>query len=171
MTRSLTIGAVRDRLSDPETGGFVVVDETDDALGEIVIAETLNALVIVVESSWPDLEDRYAEAQAHLTRRAAERPSARIWDLYVIVVTDPVEPGFEQTRELVEGDTQYARKLIVAGHGEVERRLRSLLPLGELEQIERADPFVELRRRLLGAGLPEAVVEEALTSYRKAGSQ
>jgi hypothetical protein len=162
MTRPATFRAVRDRL---DASGFEVAPEKHDVLGTIVIAETLYALVIVIESSWEELRDRYAEAQAHLTHRAAERPSARIWDLYVIVVADTVEPGYEQAREVAEGDTQYARKLIVAGHDEVRRRLRALLPLGELEQIVRTDPLAELERRLVAAGLSRSVVEAALRSF------
>ena len=51
-----------------------------------------------------------------LTTVAAEHPSARRWDLYVVaIVPQGATPLHDTIRETVEHDTRYARKLVVAG--------------------------------------------------------
>jgi hypothetical protein len=168
----LTPGADSSHASVAEilrNGGFTVDERESDRLGSVLVAETPYALVIALVATWAELAARIDDAQAMLTRLAAEHPSPRSWDLYVVVSVDGTHEDADVIRERLESDTRYARKLIAAGDMTAERRLRALLPLRGLPQIERMDAFAELRARLIEAGIEPDAVGHAIHSFSTTG--
>jgi hypothetical protein len=152
-------------------GGFAVEERKLNALGSVLVAETLYALVLVCEASSNTLTERAEDAQSALTHLAARHPSPRSWDLYVVlVVDDPSEPGLELIREEIEADTRYARKLVVTGgRDSAELRLRPLLPLRPVPHIELSDPLAAVRDYLLAADVDVHDVDAAIASFGRDG--
>jgi len=151
-------------------GGFVVEDQVVDGLGDVLIAETRYALVMVVSAD-SELIGRQAEqAQAHLTRLAARHPSPLAWDLYLVLAlaSDHIRP--DGIVEGLLGDTRYARKLVVAGDlAATERGLRALMPLRSVPRIELTDPLGAVRDYLVGAEVDIALADAALTAFEASG--
>jgi hypothetical protein len=134
------------------------------------IASSPYALVACVESvGWDHLADLVADTQADFTRLVEEAPSARNWDLYLVVLVDQVPPDSERrtVMESIESDTRYARKFVHAGvtTADLDRALRPLLPLRPAADFAIADPLDELRDELLAGGVDGTVVEEALRAF------
>jgi hypothetical protein len=152
-------------------GGFAVEERELNALGCVLVAETLYALVLVCEASSNTLVERAEDAQSALTHLAARHPSPRSWDLYVVLaVDDPSDPSFELIREEVEGNTRYARKLVVSGgRDSAELRLRPLLPLRPVPHIELSNPLAAVRDYLLAAEVDVHDVDAAISSFGRDG--
>jgi hypothetical protein len=153
-----------------EDGGYVVETLQLEGVGDGLLAETAYALVSVIEAQWESLEDRVAAAQASLTTVAAEHPSARRWDLYVVaVVPPPATPLHDTIRETVENDTRYARKFVVVGTSDkvaAERAVRALLPLQPPADIPQVDALEAVRAGLDDEGVDTALAEAALAAFR-----
>jgi hypothetical protein len=147
-------------------GGFTVDRREVPLLGTVLIAETRDALAMIVVSAWQQIVEHVEEAQAQLTRLAAIHPSPRSWDLYIVIVVDRLQPRFDRVREQLEADTRYARKLVVAGVAPaIDRRLRALLPLRPVPHIELVEPMSAVRKgshgrwsRQRACGLRDSVV-------------
>jgi hypothetical protein len=155
-------------------GDFAVDEVTFAELGACLLAETPHALVLCVVGDWETLPATIEEAQATLTNLAAQHPSPRSWDLYVVVsIGRSADEAEEILRERIEHDTRFARKFVLAGHvaddAAVERALRPLLPLRSAASVHLADPLDAVRTELLGAGVDSDVVDHALTSFRASG--
>lgn len=148
---------------------FAVEEREVADLGVVLIAETAYALVISVACEWDDVLLRSDKAQVELTRIAAIHPSARSWDLYVVLVMGPSRSGSEQIRERLESDTSYARKLVITGPSATERRLLALKPLMNLPSLEPVEPLRELQRRLIAARIAPWVIDQAITSFADDG--
>jgi hypothetical protein len=152
-------------------GGYAVEPQDLPALGLALLAETEHALVLCITAVWDTVEEDLEEAQARLTRLAAIHPSPRSWDLYVVaVITDDRD---DPRREMLEGDTRYARKLILVGVGQsttrAERALLSLLPLRPTARFTATDPLAGVRDELLAQGVEADVADTALASFVSAG--
>lgn len=137
---------------------------------EATVAATPYALVACVElGGWEELGQRVSDIQADLTELASEAPSARSWDLYLVMLVEGAAENAEQRAlvEAIEGDTRYARKFVHAGLAteDLDQALRPLLPLRPPVNFEIADPFEELRSELLAVGVEEAMVEQAIGSF------
>lgn len=154
-----------------EDGGYVVDTFELEGVGDALLAETPYALVAVVGAGWEDLEERVAAAQASLTTVAAEHPSARRWDLYVVAAAPRAATPLQDTiRESVENDTRYARKLVVAGVDEkvgAERAMRPLLPLQPPAEIPQIDALEAIRAGLAEEGVDGSLAEAALEAFAK----
>jgi hypothetical protein len=152
-----------------EDGGYVVDAVDLEGAEDGLLAETPYALVSAVATGWEDLEERVAAAQASLTTVAAENPSPRRWDLYVVaVVPRGKTPLHDTLRETLENDTRYARKLVVAGAGDkvsAERALRALLPLKPPADIPRIDALEAIRVGLAEQGVSAALADAALKAF------
>jgi hypothetical protein len=143
--------------------GFAVRRGDDE-----VIAENVYALVMVVEVPTESRTELIDDAQARLTQLAASRPSARRWDLYLVLAVDPNR--YDEIREAYEADTRYARKLIITGGPDrLEKLLRPLLPLRPTPEIALADPLAEVKRHLLASDVPEDLADAAVRSFREEG--
>jgi hypothetical protein len=153
-----------------EAGGYVVETVQLEDVGNALLAETAYALVSVIEAEWESLEDRIAAAQASLTTVAAEYPSARRWDLYVVAaVPPPATPLHDTIRETIENDTHYARKFVVVGAADkvsAERAVRALLPLQPPADIPQVDALDAIRAGLDDEGVDTALTEAALAAFR-----
>ena len=156
-------------------GGFEVEGIDLPTLGESLLAETPHALVLCTQSAWDSLPAIGDEAQAQLTQLAAGAPSARSWDLYVVIaIGQSATEADEVARERIEHDTRYARKLVVAGPAitdpeALRRALRPLLPLQPAASVHLADPLAAVREALMSAGLDGAMVELAFASFQSKG--
>jgi hypothetical protein len=139
---------------------------------EASIATSPYAVIACVElEQFKCLEENVSDLQAELTGLAREAPSARSWDLYLVVLLVPRAQDAEQRSliEAIESDTAYARKFIHAGvtvEG-LDQALRPLLPLHPAAQLEIEDPLAELRTELLAVGVEEPTVEEAISSFER----
>jgi hypothetical protein len=137
---------------------------------EATIASNAYALIVCIEAGeWDGLSDFVNDAQADLTRLVEEAPSARNWDLYVVVVVADPKTDSERRAviEKLESDTRYSRKFIHAGlpKADLDAALRPLLPLRAAADFAIPDPLNELRTELLATGVDERVVETALESF------
>jgi hypothetical protein len=152
-----------------ESAGYEL-QEREFADVKATLAATPYALVACVElNDWAQMDQRVFDVQADLTELAEEVPSARSWDLYLVVMVEeaPVNPAQRALIEAIEGDTHYARKFIHAGIDvkDLDKALRPLLPLRPPADFEIADPIEELRSELLAIGVEGATVEQALGSF------
>jgi hypothetical protein len=146
-------------------------------LGEraAVLAESPYALVALIEvASCTSLAEDVGDAQAALTRVAAEAPSARSWDLYLVVhvLTVSNDPADDLLIEEVESDTRYVRKFVRVAVNSldvnaVDRALRPLLPLRPMPQFDLADPLDALRTELYALDAPKDLVDIAIASFQK----
>jgi hypothetical protein len=140
-------------------------------LGPVLLAETRYALVLCLSSSWEAATQRTEEAQAALTQLAAEHPSPRSWDLYLVLVAE--EDHDSPEREALESDTRYARKLVATGVGDsparAEQALRPLLPLRGAAKFDAIDPIEAVRAELVGQGIDPALADTALGSFLSGG--
>jgi hypothetical protein len=137
----------------------------------VLIGESPYALIACVElDEWDHLDERIFDVQAALTRVAAEAPSARNWDLYIVglVRAEGRDPVHRAITESIEADTRYARKFVrVALRPDgLERALRSLLPLHPPAGLGIANPLGELRTELRELDIDDADAETALESFR-----
>src|ERR687887_693959 len=117
-----------------QAGGYVVAQH-DLAGQSVLLAESPYALLAVLQS--PDcvgLLDKVEDVQAALTRLAAEAPSPRSWDLYLLIhVYEPInDPVDELLLEEIAADTRYVRKFVriqidPADENAMDRALRPLL--------------------------------------------
>jgi hypothetical protein len=152
-----------------EDGEYMVDAVELEGVGDVLLAETPYALVSVIAAAWENIEERVAAAQAALTAVAAEHPSARRWDLYVVaIVPRATMPLHDTIREIIEHDTRYARKLVVAGARDktsAERAVRALLPLQPAAEIPRIDALETIRAGLAEEGVDSALAEAALTAF------
>jgi hypothetical protein len=156
------------------SGGFAVDTVDLRGLGPCLLAETPHALVLCAACGWETLSETVEEAQATLTNLAAKHPSARSWDLYVVLSIERSATEAEELfREQVEHDTRYARKFVLAGPANneraVERALRPLLPLRVPPTVRLSDPLDVVRTELLNDGADPTMVDSALTSFRATG--
>ena len=153
-----------------EEGGYAVEALQLEGVGDALLAETAYALLSVIDADWESLEERVAAAQASLTTAAAEHPSARRWDLYVVaVVPSPATPVHDVIRETVENDTRYARKFVVvdaSGKMGAERAVRALLPLQPSADIPQVDALEAIRAGLEDEGVDTALADAALAAFR-----
>lgn len=137
-------------------------------LGEVLLAETRHALVMCAICEWDYVRGRVDEAQAALTQLAAEHPSPRAWDLYVVAIID--DQRDMPDRELLEADTRYARKLVAVGVGDSTKRathaLRPLLPLEGAAPLEPIDPLSAIRAELLDLDVDASLADAALESFK-----
>lgn len=157
-----------------EQGGYEVDGLEISGLGSCLLAETPHALVLCVISDWQALTSTVEDAQAELTNLAAQHPSARSWDLYVVVwIEQDADEAREMLRERVEHDTRYARKFVLAGReadsNAIMRALRPLLPLRSTPNVGGEDQFDLLRAALLAQRVEADLVSAALTSFRDTG--
>jgi hypothetical protein len=153
-----------------ESAGYEV-QERRLAECEATVAATPYALVACVEpGGWDDLVQRVSDVQADLTKLASEAPSARSWDLYLVVLLEEAAESAAQRAlvEAIEGDTSYTRKFVHVGlvRDHLDQALRPLLPLRPPADFRIADPFQELRGELLAVGVEEATVEQAIDSFK-----
>jgi hypothetical protein len=152
-----------------EDGGYVVDVVELEGVGDGLLAETPYALVSAIGARWEDVEERVIAAQASLTTVAAEHPSARRWDLYVVAAVPRGDtPMHDTIRERIENDTRYARKLVVAGARDkesAERGVRALLPLRPPADIPRIDALEAIRAGLAERGVHAALVQAALEAF------
>lgn len=149
---------------------------TSDLAGATaVIGESPYALIACVEfDAWDCLEERIFDVQAALTRAAADAPSARNWDLYVValVAADSREHAHRATAERIESDTRYARKFVRAGvhRHALDRALRPLLPLRQTAQLKIASPLSELRNELRALEIADVDADTAIESFCRSGT-
>jgi hypothetical protein len=139
---------------------------------EAVLGETPYALVACVEfDDWSDLDERVFDVQAALTQVAAEVPSPRAWDLYlvVLVLRRAQEAAQRAQAEAIEADTRYARKFvrIAIAKDELDRALRPLLPLREPVGLEIRDPLNELRGELRALGIADDIADAAINTFQQ----
>lgn len=154
-----------------------VLEEAGYELQEAMLAEraasiavTPYAVVACVElEDFENLEQHVSDLQAELTELAQEAPSARSWDLYLIVLLARSAQDADQRSliEAIESDTAYTRKFIHAGlvAEELDQALRPLLPLRPAAKLKINDPLAELRSELLAVGVERPTVEEAISSF------
>jgi len=136
----------------------------------ILLAETLYALVMVVEIPDEEVERFVEEAQAHLTQLAATHPSPRRWDLYLVLVVEGDTRRYHAVRERFLNDTRYARKLVVTNdHRRLEQLLRPLLPLRPLPDLALEDPLAAVRRQLQAEDIDPNLIDAAVRSFERTG--
>jgi hypothetical protein len=136
----------------------------------ILLAETLYALVMVVEVPEDEVERFVEEAQAQLTQLAATHPSPRRWDLYLVLVVEGNTRRYHALREHFLSDTRYARKLVVTDdNGRLEQLLRPLLPLRPLPDIALEDPLAAVRRQLRAEDIDPDLIDVAVRSFERTG--
>ncbi len=151
-------------------GGYDVDFSDEEALGSVLLAETLYALVMAVVVPDDNTERFVEDAQATLTRYAAVHPSPRSWDLYLVLVVPGDNQRYNEVRDAVESDTRYARKLVVTGdRATTERILRLLLPLRPVAQIELTEPLGAMRAMLVDAHIEVTLADAALSSFAERG--
>ena len=153
------------------SGAGYAVSPAELAEVPALLCESPYALIACVEfGSWDALEERIFDVQSALTRLAAQAPSARNWDLYVValVLAEGRAVGHRGVAEAIEGDTRYARKFVRAHvrRDGLERALRPLLPLEPPVGLEVSDPFGELRAELRGLDVDAADADIAVDSFR-----
>jgi hypothetical protein len=152
-----------------EEGGYLVGKRT---YGEtsFLLAETLYSLVMVVSVPTDEIDRFVDQMQAHLTQQAALHPSARRWDLYLVLVVGGDSGHVDAVRERFEADTRYARKLVVTQRdGRLRDYLRPLLPLEPSPDISLSAPLREMRRELLAERVDADIVEAAIRSFEVHG--
>lgn len=154
-------------------GGYVT-ERSKLAERPAVLAESPYAFIGCVElPDFAQLEERVFDVQADLTRRAALGPSARNWDLYLLVhVTAPADTRDRSEMEAIEADTRYARKLVhdALAPAELDRALRPLLPLRQVDSIDLVDPLALMREELHATALDPELVELAIATFRQDGA-
>jgi hypothetical protein len=155
------------------SSGYDVAFRTFSASQSVVIAESPYALVCCCEvSDWNDLSRLVSDVQAELTQLAAGAPSARRWDLYLVIhmLIRPPGPAEEAIGEAIEADTRYARKFVRVAissddPGALEKALRPLLPLHPAPEFDLVEPLEALRAELYDLDISHEVVDAALTSF------
>lgn len=165
-----------DLASALEAGGYAV--QRGELAGEpALLAETPYALVACMEVETCDgLADRVSDVQAALTQFAAQAPSPRQWDLYLLVhvLVPPTDPVNEALLETIEADTRYVRKFVRVAidldySDAVDRALRPLLPLRPAAQFDLSDPLDTLRLELHGLKLSDDLASAALDAFERRG--
>jgi hypothetical protein len=139
---------------------------------DAVLAETPYALVACIElDGWRHLDERVFDIQSALTRVAEESPSARAWDLYlVILVLASVRDASDRAAaESIEADTRYARKFVRfdVSKNALDQALRSLMPLRPPAALELSDPLGELRKELRSLRVADDIIDVAVDSFRR----
>jgi hypothetical protein len=154
-------------------GGYDIAVH-DLAGHHVLLAESPYALLAIMEASdCRAIREKVADVQAAFTRFAAEAPSARSWDLYLVVhllgrVSDPAD---HLLLEEIESDTHYVRKFVrvqVEADDEqaIDRALRPVLPLRPTPQFDLVEPLEALRSELQALDAPEDLVNTAISSFQ-----
>jgi hypothetical protein len=157
-----------------EASGYSVGYSEFPSVGRVLLAETPDALVCCFHTEhWGSLRQDVSDAQASLTQLAAEVPSARRWDMYLVVHLPGKPPGLleEAAVEAIEADTSYMRKFVRMGvvfHDSkaVERALRQLLPLQSVPVFDIIDPLELLRNELRELDIAEEIAATAIASFQ-----
>ena len=113
-----------------------------------------------------------SDVQAELTQLAAGAPSARRWDLYLVIhmLIRPPGPAEEAIGEAIEADTRYPRKFVRVAipsddPGALEKALRPLLPLHPAPEFDLVEPLEALRAELYELDISHEVVDAALNGF------
>jgi hypothetical protein len=151
--------------------GYTVV-RSELAGTRALLAETPYSFVGVVEiDGWEDLTERVSDLQAALTHTVEEVPSARDWDLYLVihVLKRPTNPVHQGVAGKLEADTRYTRKLVrvAIAPAQLDRALRPLLPLRPAAQFDLVEPLNEMRKELQELKLDDKIADAAVAAFRR----
>jgi hypothetical protein len=151
--------------------GYAV--EVRELAGErVLLAETAYILLACMDvDALKDLSHRVSDVQAALTQVAAAAPSARRWDLYLLIhIRVPVSDRDEGPLEELQADTRYVRKFVRVRidsdePDSLDRALRPFLPLRPAAVFDLLDPLEALRRELIELDLPAHLADAALSAF------
>lgn len=157
-----------------EANGYSVDYSEFPSVGRVLLAETPDALVCCFHTEdWGSLLRDVSDAQASLTQLAAKAPSARRWDMYLLVHLPGKPPGLleEAAVEAIEADTSFMRKFVRMGvvfrdSKAVERALRPLLPLQSVPAFDIMDPLDLIRTELRELDIAEEIADTAIASFQ-----
>jgi len=170
---SVDIASLQDMGDLLSSSGYDVAFRSLGTAQSVLIAESPYALICCVEASdWNILPTLVSDVQAELTQLAAGAPSARRWDLYLIihVLVRPPGPAEEVIGEEIEADTHYARKyirVVIPSHdaGALEKALRPLLPLHRVPEFDLVEPLEALRTELYELDISHEIADTALNAF------
>jgi hypothetical protein len=169
-----TLAHLEDVAATLDAAGYVVATQ-ELANVEALVAETAYALIACIEiDGWDRVEDTVFDVQAAFTRFADDAPSARNWDLYLVILIAAPASHLDQLTlaETIQADTRYARKFVRVSVTleELDRALRPLLPLRPPADLAIRDPLAELRDELASLNVADDLANVAIEGFRSTSS-
>ena len=122
----------------PIRAGFPEWDTTSTRLFE----DKYNVVGVAVFTTISELLQSWADWQGALVdviSRYVGQTESKAWDGYLVLLTTAISPGSDANIESIRSDTTRLRKLVATGDdlaspGDIDRLLRSLLPLRESQE-------------------------------------
>lgn len=133
-----------------------------------------NVVGLAVFGTCVDLLDSWADLQGSLVRVISQRvggAESKAWDGYLVLLTAGIAPSGDLDIEAIRYDTTRLRKLVATGDdlnnaGDVERLLRSLLPLRAEQAAIREQSALDLLPELLQErGIDRETTEVLVRSF------
>lgn len=118
-------------------------------------------------SSWADLQGALVE----VISRYVGQTEKKAWDGYLVLLTTAIAPASDADIEDIRSDTTRLRKLVATGEdlsapGDVERLLRSLLPLHAPQDLIGQSTALDLLPELLAEqGINESTTKVLVKSF------
>lgn len=118
-------------------------------------------------SSWADLQGALVEV---ISRHVGQTEN-KAWDGYLVLLTTAIAPTSDANIEDIRSDTTRLRKLVATGEdliapGDVERLLRSLLPLRAQQDLIGQSTALDLLPELLAEqGINESMTKVLVKSF------
>lgn len=154
--------SIREGFPEWNTTATRLFEDKYNVVGIAVFATTTELL-----QSWTDVQGALVDVIAHCVGQSERKA----WDGYLVLLTTALAPESDHDIEAVRSDTTRLRKLVATGEdlaapGDVERLLRSLLPLrdhrGSIGQGTALDLLPQLLREL---GIEEATTKGLVKSF------
>jgi len=153
------------RLELPEAGQVVVAAEDDYSLAAILAGD-----------DWSSVSERISPLDVALSNWvAAQSPSAKKWDIYLVCL---VQHHLSQAREFAEAERyeldtrrvrKYVRDGIVPDEADVRRALAPFLPLRSASESAVLDPLALLERKLRARGVDAATARIGIETFVATG--
>lgn len=142
-----------------------------------VFEDTYGIVAAFVYSSWPELLNRWPEAQDFVVRLISEylgAGEAKAWDGYLLLMTPDICPDSEtpQLEEILRNTTRL-RKLVATGNylrtvADVSLMLEPLVPIRALQRASAIDPALEVVAEILREkGVATTTVSTLTQAYQR----
>jgi hypothetical protein len=157
-------------------GGYRLITEVSDWASSTsrLFEDAYNIVGVVVFPTCGELLDSWPEQQESLVRLISQHVAAnegKAWDGYLVLLTPGSGPSERERLKAVQYDTTRLRKLVASGddlasEGDVERVLRSLLPLAApTVSLQHNSTLLLLPQLLAVEGIPEPITQAVVQAF------
>ena len=153
---------IREGFAEWNTPSTRLCEDKYNVVGIAVFATTGELL-----ASWADMQGRLVDV---ISRHVGQTEN-KAWDGYLVLLTTAVAPTSDADIEYIRSDTTRLRKLVATGEdlltpGDVERLLRSLLPLRDLQgSVEQGSALERLPDLLAEHGIDQSTTNVLVKSF------